>query len=262
MDRVGVLALPFHLLALPFHLLRFPFHVFSRSFRVVPPLSLVRVAARGRSSARRCRRRRRWMAGGALRAGVASTRAEQGNCGSSDRGSHAAPAMRASHLFVIPLASPKDTSDQSVLCVRPHGVPNAFTGGVQRLQRDFPATAGILNIATNLKRSAAMNHFEPTNRHEADPGPSGPSAASERSFSLDRSAWIPAPKHARQRRARRFLAYRRSGRIAAAAAICAAIGLPVAVATSPSATAAQLVTSAASGTGASNARSAPAQAVP
>ena len=36
---------------------------------------------------------------------------------------------------------------------------------------------------------------------------------------------------ARRRRARRFLAYRRSGRIAAAALICAAIGLPVAVAT-------------------------------
>ena len=104
-----------------------------------------------------------------------------------------------------------------------------------------------------------MNDFEPTNPHEADPGLSEPSAASERSFSLNRPAWVPAPKLARRRRARRFLAYRRSGRIAAAAAICAAIGLPFAVATSPSATAAQLVTSAASGTGASNARSAPAQ---
>ena len=88
-----------------------------------------------------------------------------------------------------------------------------------------------------------MNDFEPTNPHEADP-----------SFSLNRSAWVPKPKHARRRRARRFLAYRRSGRIAAAAAICAAIGLPIAVATSPSATAAQLVSSAASGTDASNAR--------
>jgi hypothetical protein len=85
-----------------------------------------------------------------------------------------------------------------------------------------------------------MNDSGSTNPHEADLGLSKPSAASEESFSLDRSAWIPAPKHARQRRARRFLAYRRSGRIAAATAICAAIGLPVAVATSPSATAAQL----------------------
>ena len=104
-----------------------------------------------------------------------------------------------------------------------------------------------------------MNDFELTNPHEADPGLSEPSAALERSFSLNRPAWVPAPKHARRRRARRFLAYRRSGRIAAAVAICAAIGLPFAVATSPSATAAQLVTSAAAGTGASNARSAPAQ---
>jgi hypothetical protein len=103
-----------------------------------------------------------------------------------------------------------------------------------------------------------MNDLEPTNPHEADPGLSGPSAASERSFSLSRSTWVPAGKHARRRRARRFLAYRRSGRIAAAAAICAAIGLPIAVAMSPSATAAQLVSSTASGTQASNARSAPA----
>jgi hypothetical protein len=104
-----------------------------------------------------------------------------------------------------------------------------------------------------------MNDFEPTYRHKADPGLSGPSAASERSFSLNRPAWVPAPKHARRRRARRLLAYRMSGRIAAAAAICAAIGLPFAVATSPSATAAQLVASAASATGEPNARSAPAQ---
>ena len=104
-----------------------------------------------------------------------------------------------------------------------------------------------------------MNDFEPTNPPEADPRLSETSAASERSFSLNRPAWVPAPKHARRRRARRFLAYRRSGRIAAAATICAAIGLPFSVVTSPSATAAQLVTPAASGTGASNARSAPAQ---
>ncbi len=93
-----------------------------------------------------------------------------------------------------------------------------------------------------------MNDFEPTNPQKDVP-----------SFSLNRSAWVPAAKHARRRRARRLLAYRRSGRIAAAAVVCAAIVLPVAVATSPSATAAQLVTSAAAGTGASNARSAPAQ---
>jgi hypothetical protein len=93
-----------------------------------------------------------------------------------------------------------------------------------------------------------MGDFDPTIPHE-----------DVRSFSLNRSAWVPARKHSRRRRARRFLAYRRSGRIAAAAAICAAIGLPVAVATSPSAAAAQLVTSAASGIGAPNARSAPAQ---
>ena len=41
--------------------------------------------------------------------------------------------------------------------------------------------------------------------------------------------------------------------------MCAAIGLPVSFATSPSATAAQLVAASASGTGAPNARSAPAQ---
>jgi hypothetical protein len=94
-----------------------------------------------------------------------------------------------------------------------------------------------------------MNDFEHTNPREAVPGLSN---------SLNRPAWVPAGKHARRRRARRFLAYRRSGRIAAAALICAAIGLPVGVATSASATAVQVVASAAS-TGASNARSAPAQ---
>jgi len=99
------------------------------------------------------------------------------------------------------------------------------------------------------ERSAVMNDFEHTNPREAVPGLSN---------SLNRPAWVPAGKHARRRRARRFLAYRRSGRIAAAALICAAIGLPVGVATSASATAVQVVASAAS-TGASNARSAPAQ---
>jgi hypothetical protein len=73
------------------------------------------------------------------------------------------------------------------------------------------------------------------------------------SFSSNRPAWVPAAKHARRRRAQRFLAYRRSGRIAAATLICAAIGLPVVVATSASATPAQLVAPASS-TGPSNAR--------
>ncbi len=73
------------------------------------------------------------------------------------------------------------------------------------------------------------------------------------------SARAPVSEPARRPRVRRLLANRRSGRIAAAALMCAAIGLPVSFATSPSATAAQLVAASASGTGASNARSAPAQ---
>jgi hypothetical protein len=108
------------------------FHVLSHSFRVVPPLSFVSVATGGRGSARRCRRRRRWRAGGALRAGMAAARAEQGNCGSSDRGSHATPAMRASHPAVIPLASPKDTSEQSLLYVL-----TGFSTPSQALLNDF-----------------------------------------------------------------------------------------------------------------------------
>ena len=74
--------------------------------------------------------------------------------------------------------------------------------------------------------------------------------------------WSASPsmsERARPPRVRRVLANRRSGRIAAAALMCAAIGLPVSLAASPSATAAQLVAASASGTGASNARSAPAQ---
>lgn len=121
-----------------------------------------------------------------------------------------------------------------------------------------------------------MTNFELTNPNEAVAGLTKLSAASEpqtakgssgagaapphpRPILLRWSAWPPSAKHARRRRVQRFLAYRRSGRIAAATMICAAIGLPVIVATSPSATAAQLVASAASSTGGSNARSAPAQ---
>ena len=73
------------------------------------------------------------------------------------------------------------------------------------------------------------------------------------------SARAPMAEPARRPRVRRLLANRRSGRVAAAVLMCAAIGLPVSFATSPSATAAQLVAASASGTGASNARSAPAQ---
>jgi hypothetical protein len=130
----------------------------------------------------------------------------------------------------------------------PPVVVDTFIGDVERLRRDLPARAGTVDSATK-ERNAVMNDFEYTNPHEAVPGLSN---------SLDRPAWVPAGKHARRRRARRFLAYRRSARIAAAALICAAIGLPVSVATSASATGVQVVASAAS-TGASNARSAPAQ---
>ena len=64
---------------------------------------------------------------------------------------------------------------------------------------------------------------------------------------------------ARRPRSRRLLANRRGGRVAAAALMCAAIGLPVSFATSPSATAAQLVPPAPRrDSGAPNARSAPA----
>lgn len=80
------------------------------------------------------------------------------------------------------------------------------------------------------------------------------------SYSSDRAAWVPRGKHARRRRVRRFLAYRNSGRISAAALICAAVGLPATVAISPSATAGPLVASAPSASATSNARSARAQA--
>ncbi len=70
---------------------------------------------------------------------------------------------------------------------------------------------------------------------------------------------LPTAKRARGPKVQRFLAYSRTGRVAAAALMCAAIGLPVNLATSPSATAAPVVAAASSGPGATNARSAPAQ---
>ena len=81
---------------------------------------------------------------------MAAARAKQGNCGSSDRGSHTTPAMRASHLAVIPLASPKDTSEQPLLYVL-----TGYSTPSQAVFNDFggnlPATGGTLNIASNLK---------------------------------------------------------------------------------------------------------------
>jgi hypothetical protein len=73
------------------------------------------------------------------------------------------------------------------------------------------------------------------------------------------SATAPMSEPARRPRVGRLLANRRTGRVVSAALICAAIGLPVSLATSPSATAAPAVAASASGTGAPNARSAPAQ---
>jgi hypothetical protein len=94
-----------------------------------------------------------------------------------------------------------------------------------------------------------MDNFQPTNPDEGVAGISRPRVA---------AGWVPSAKHARRRRARRFLAYRKSGRIAAATMICVAVGLPLAAA-SPSASASQLLASSAASTGASNAPSAPAQ---
>ena len=103
-----------------------------------------------------------------------------------------------------------------------------------------------------------MSDFGPTNTHEAlsrlaklsatsEPSVAGSSSGAGAAppplpaFSPNWSAPVPTPKHARRPKVRRLLANRRSGRVAAAALICAAIGLPISVATSPSATAAQLV---------------------
>ena len=121
-----------------------------------------------------------------------------------------------------------------------------------------------------------MNDFGSPNHEETLSGLAKVSATSEPSvagsssgagaapppppaFSPNWPAPAPTAKRARGPKVRRLLTNRRSGRIAAAALMCAAIGLPVSLATSPSATAAQLVAASASGTGASNARSAPAQ---
>jgi hypothetical protein len=72
------------------------------------------------------------------------------------------------------------------------------------------------------------------------------------------STGAPMAEPAHRQKARRWLANRRGGRVAAAVLMCAAVGLPVSFATSPSAAAAPLVAASASGTGAPNARSAPA----
>jgi Domain of unknown function (DUF5666) len=128
-----------------------------------------------------------------------------------------------------------------------------------------------------------MNKFEPKNPHEtlsgalklsatSEPSVAGSSSgagsvpslppafsANSSAFSANSSASVPAAKHVRRPKVRRLRADKRSGRVASVALMFAAIGLPVTLATSPSATAAQLVVASASGSGASNARSAPAQ---
>jgi hypothetical protein len=73
--------------------------------------------------------------------------------------------------------------------------------------------------------------------------------------------WPTNSKHDRRPTLRRLLTNNKTGRVAVAALMCSAIALPVSLATSPSAMAAQFDVAAAgaSGTGASNARSAPAQ---
>ena len=78
-------------------------------------------------------------------------------------------------------------------------------------------------------------------------------------FSPNGSGPAPTAKQAKMSKVQRRQAYHNPGRIVAAVLICAALGLPVTLATSPSATAAKLVAASASGTGDSNARSAPAQ---
>ena len=120
-----------------------------------------------------------------------------------------------------------------------------------------------------------MNDSRPTNTDETLPGLPKLSATSEPSvadsssgagaavpppaFSPYWSASVTTAKHARRRRVRRLLASKRSGRVAAAALMSVAIGVPVGLATSQVATAAQPVTASASGARAPNARSAPAQ---
>jgi hypothetical protein len=93
----------------------------------------------------------------------------------------------------------------------------------------------------------------------ADAAPPPPPASSS-----DRSASVTMARHARWPRVRRSLLNRRSGWIVAAALLCAAIGLSVALATSPSATSANFVPGGGfaggrgSGSGGSNSRSGPA----
>jgi hypothetical protein len=126
-----------------------------------------------------------------------------------------------------------------------------------------------------------MSDFEQTSPHETFPGPPISSATSEPAVagssgtagaappdppgsSPDWSASVPMAKKTRPHRARRLLANRRSRWIVAAALVCAAIGLSVSLATSPSTTATPLVPGSGSaggsgsGGGASNARSGPA----
>jgi hypothetical protein len=121
-----------------------------------------------------------------------------------------------------------------------------------------------------------MSDFGLTNPHEtllghpvtnatSDPsvagrsGDAGTAALAPAPTSPEWSPGAPTANPARRPRARRWLANRRGARLAATVLMCAAIGLPVSFATSPSATAAPLVAASASSTGAPNARSAPAQ---
>ena len=122
-----------------------------------------------------------------------------------------------------------------------------------------------------------MSDIRPTNLHEtlsARPVPSttsGPSVATSPggagsvpppppAVSRGPSASPPMATRACRLRVRRLLANTRRGRAAAAALMSAVMALSVSVATSPSATASQVVVpSASAASGASNARSAPAQ---
>jgi hypothetical protein len=98
-----------------------------------------------------------------------------------------------------------------------------------------------------------MKDSEPTSPHGTPPAP-------------DSSASVPRATQARRRRVRRLLSNKKSGRIEAAALMCAVVGLtagcatsPSAPATSPSATTGHSASgSRAAGGGGSNARSGPA----
>ena len=105
-----------------------------------------------------------------------------------------------------------------------------------------------------------MKDYEPTSPHETLPASPPPSPAS----SPDRSASVTMAQRARWPRVRRSLSHRIRGWIVAAALMCAVIGLSVALATAPSATAGHPVPGSfvaggpGSGGGGSNARSGPA----